>query len=57
MTAQMTWTAEEIVETLYRTLLLREPDDDGLRAHVANLLGGGAAPLAWIIRDAPTPAG
>src|ERR1700738_954843 len=42
MAAKMTWTAEEIVETLYRTLLLREPDDDGLRAHVANLLGGAA---------------
>jgi FkbM family methyltransferase len=42
MAAKMTWTAKEIVETLYRTLLLREPDDDGLRAHVANLLGGAA---------------
>ena len=43
MTAQMTWTAEEIVETLYRALLLREPDDDGLRGYVADLLGGAAS--------------
>jgi hypothetical protein len=44
--------AESIVKAIYRTLLLREPEGDDLRAHVAWLRHGG--PVEAILRDCLT---